>query len=61
MSFRRRMKGKRPPEGWDLIESSIEDFESQMRDAVAEEHEGKRKNELVAHPPRALGEEPLSV
>ena len=47
MSFRRRMKGKRPPEGWDLIESSIEDFESQMRDAVAEEHEGKRKNELT--------------
>jgi bud site selection protein 31 len=41
------MKGKRPPEGWDLIESSIEDFESQMRDAVAEEHEGKRKNELT--------------
>jgi bud site selection protein 31 len=40
------MKGKRPPEGWDLIESSIEDFESQMRDAVAEEHEGKR-NELT--------------
>jgi bud site selection protein 31 len=47
MSFRRRLKRKRPPEGWDLIESSIEDFESQMRDAVAEEHEGKRKNELT--------------
>lgn len=47
MSFRRRMKGKRPPEGWDTIESSIEDFETQMRDAVSEEHEGKRKNELT--------------
>ena len=47
MSFRRRMKGKRPPEVWDLIESSIEDFESQMRDAVSEEHDGKRKNELT--------------
>lgn len=47
MSFRRRLKGKQPPEGWDLIESSIEDFEQQMRDAVNEEHEGKRKNELT--------------
>ena len=41
------MKNKKPPSGWDLIESSIEDFEQQMRDAVAEEHEGKRKNELT--------------
>ena len=47
MSFRRRLKRKRPPEGWDLIEESIEDFEQQMKDAVAEEHEGKRKNELT--------------
>ena len=47
MSFRRRLKGKRPPAGWDLIEESIEDFEQQMKDAVAEEHEGKRKNELT--------------
>ena len=47
MSFRRRLKSKKPPSGWDLIESSIEDFEQQMRDAVAEEHEGKRKNELT--------------
>ena len=41
MSFRRRLKGKQPPEGWDLIESSVEDFEQQMRDAVNEEHEGE--------------------
>ena len=47
MSFRRRLKRKRPPEGWDLIEESIEDFEQQMKDAVTEEHEGKRKNELT--------------
>ena len=47
MSFRRRLKNKKPPAGWDLIESSIEDFEQQMRDAVGEEHEGKRKNELT--------------
>ena len=36
-------QGKRPPAGWDLIEESIEDFEQQMKDAVAEEHEGKRR------------------
>ena len=47
MSFRRRLKGKQPPDGWDLIEDTIEDFEAQMRDAVSEEHEGKRKNELI--------------
>jgi len=40
MAFRRRLKGKEPPAGWDLIEQSVEDFEQQMRDAVAEEHEG---------------------
>jgi|TARA_B110000003_G_scaffold60163_1_gene60337 bud site selection protein 31 len=46
MSFRRRLKGKQPPEGFDMIEHAIEDFENQMKDAVNEEHEGKRKNEL---------------
>lgn len=30
-----------------MIESAIEDFETQMKDAVNEEHEGKRKNELT--------------
>jgi bud site selection protein 31 len=47
MSFRRRLKGKAPPEGFDMIEQAIEDFENQMKDAVNEEHEGKRKNELT--------------
>lgn len=28
-----------------MIEDVIEDFEQQMRDAVNEEHEGKRRNE----------------
>ena len=46
MSFRRRLKGKKIPEGFDAIEPAIEEFEQQMRDAVSEEHEGKRKNEL---------------
>jgi bud site selection protein 31 len=39
------LKNKRVPEGFDMIEDVIEDFEQQMRDAVNEEHEGKRKNE----------------
>lgn len=47
MSFRRRLKNKRPPEGWELIEDVIEDFENQMREAVNEEHEGKRRAELT--------------
>ena len=47
MAFMRRLKGRAPPEGWELLESTIEDFESQMRDAVAEDHDGKRKNETT--------------
>ncbi|GMH43094.1 hypothetical protein BSKO_11016 [Bryopsis sp. KO-2023] len=47
MSFRRRLKGKKPPEGWELIEDVIEDFEQQMKEAVNEEHEGKRRAELT--------------
>jgi G10 protein len=46
-SFMRRLKGRAPPEGWELLESTIEDFEAQMRDAVAEDHDGKRKNETT--------------
>jgi bud site selection protein 31 len=46
MAYRRRLKGKKPPEGWELIEEVIEDFEQQMKEAVNEEHEGKRKAEL---------------
>jgi len=46
MSFRRRLKGKKPPEGWELIEEVVEDFEQQMNDAVSEDHEGKRRAEL---------------
>lgn len=45
MSFRRRLKNKRVPEGFEMIEDVIDDFEQQMREAVNEEHEGKRKNE----------------
>lgn len=30
-ALRRKLKGKKPPEGWDLIEEVIEDFEQQMK------------------------------
>ena len=33
------------PQGFDQIEEVIEDFEMQMKEAVSDEHEGKRKNE----------------
>lgn len=46
MSFRRRLKHKRPPAGWEKIEDTIEDFEVQMRDVVAEGHEGERRTAL---------------
>ncbi|KAI8474673.1 MAG: G10 protein-domain-containing protein [Monoraphidium minutum] len=44
-ALRRKLKNKRAPEGWSQIEDVIDDFEQQMKDAVNEEHEGKRKNE----------------
>lgn len=46
-NLRRKLKNKKPPEGWELIEDVVEDFEQQMKDAVNEEHEGKRKAELT--------------
>ncbi|KAI7842232.1 hypothetical protein COHA_004145 [Chlorella ohadii] len=47
MSVRRRLKGKQPPEGWELIEEVIDDFEQQMKDAVNEDTSGKRRNETT--------------
>jgi bud site selection protein 31 len=46
MAYRISKGKKKPPEGWTLIEEVILDFESQMKEAVNEEHEGKRKCEL---------------
>eukprot|EP00216_Chloropicon_sp_CCMP2111_P006086 CAMPEP_0198236162 /NCGR_PEP_ID=MMETSP1446-20131203/2067_1 /TAXON_ID=1461542 ORGANISM="Unidentified sp, Strain CCMP2111" /NCGR_SAMPLE_ID=MMETSP1446 /ASSEMBLY_ACC=CAM_ASM_001112 /LENGTH=240 /DNA_ID=CAMNT_0043917763 /DNA_START=97 /DNA_END=819 /DNA_ORIENTATION=- len=40
-----RSKRKRLPEGWELIEPTLNEFEERMREAVNETHEGKRKNE----------------
>ncbi len=42
-----RLKGKQPPEGWELIEEVIDDFEQQMKDAVNEDTSGKRRNETT--------------
>lgn len=46
-AIRRRLKGKKAPKGWEQMEEAIEDFEQQMKDAVNEEHEGKRKCQLT--------------
>jgi bud site selection protein 31 len=44
-ALKRKLKNKKAPEGWNMIEEVIEDFEQQMKDAVADEAEGKRKCE----------------
>ena len=31
MAYKRRLKNKKPPEGWELIEEVVEDFEAQVR------------------------------
>jgi len=38
---------KKPPEGWDDVAPQLEEFHTQMRDAVNEPHEGKRRNEAT--------------
>eukprot|EP00049_Salpingoeca_infusionum_P017436 m.352942 g.352942 ORF g.352942 m.352942 type:complete len:145 (-) comp16650_c0_seq1:287-721(-) len=38
---------KPPPEGWELIEPTLDELEMKMREASAESHEGKRKCESV--------------
>ena len=42
-----RSKRKRLPEGWDLIEPTLMEFDERMREAVNETHEGKRRNEAT--------------
>ena len=42
-----RNRNKRPPEGWDIVEPTIEEFEAKMREAEQESHEGKRKSESL--------------
>eukprot|EP00095_Tigriopus_kingsejongensis_P009219 maker-scaffold1882_size25737-snap-gene-0.10 protein:Tk09219 transcript:maker-scaffold1882_size25737-snap-gene-0.10-mRNA-1 annotation:"bud31 homolog" len=38
---------KPPPEGWELIEPTLEELECKMREAETESHEGKRKVEAL--------------
>ncbi|KAJ3037433.1 Component of the SF3b subcomplex of the U2 snRNP [Rhizophlyctis rosea] len=38
---------KQPPEGWDLIEPTLEELNRKMREAENESHEGKRKVESL--------------
>ncbi|KAJ3048696.1 Component of the SF3b subcomplex of the U2 snRNP [Rhizophlyctis rosea] len=38
---------KEPPEGWDLIEPTLEELNRKMREAENESHEGKRKVEAL--------------
>lgn len=33
-ALRRKLKNKKPPEGWELISEVVEDFEEQMKEAV---------------------------
>jgi bud site selection protein 31 len=43
----RRARGKPPPEGWELIETTLEELEGKMREAESESHEGKRRQESL--------------
>lgn len=38
---------RQPPEGWDLIEPTLDEFEAKMREAETDPHEGKRRNETL--------------
>mmetsp|Transcript_50748 Transcript_50748/g.127901 ORF Transcript_50748/g.127901 Transcript_50748/m.127901 type:complete len:262 (-) Transcript_50748:90-875(-) len=43
----RTLNTKKAPEGWEDVEPQLEEFHQQMRDAVNEPHEGKRRNEAT--------------
>ena len=38
---------KSPPEGWELIEPTIDEIEAKMKEAGNESHEGLRRNESL--------------
>ncbi|KAF0758924.1 protein BUD31 isoform X1 [Aphis craccivora] len=42
-----RRSRKPPPDGWELIEPTLEELEQKMREAETESHEGKRKVEAL--------------
>lgn len=43
----RRLKRKPPPEGWEMIEPTLDELEAKMREAESSSHEGKRKTEAL--------------
>lgn len=43
----RRNRSKPPPEGWELMEPTLEELEAKMREAECESHEGKRRVESL--------------
>lgn len=43
----RTLNSRKPPDGWDEVSPQLEEFQLQMRDAVNEPHEGKRRNEAT--------------
>ena len=43
----RRGGRKPPPEGWELIEPTLEELEAKMREAETDSHDGKRKCEAL--------------
>jgi len=47
MSLAVRMRTKRKPEGWSLVEGPLLQFEERLREAVNDPHEGKRKAEAA--------------
>ncbi len=42
-----RHKRKAPPEGWELIEPTLDELEAKMREVESAPHEGKRKTEAL--------------
>ena len=42
-----RRRGKAAPEGWEMIESTIEELNAKMKEATNETHEGKRRVETT--------------
>jgi len=44
-----RVKTKRTryPQGWDVIEATLDDLEEKMKETIADDHDGKRQNEAL--------------
>ena len=42
-----RKSKKPPPDGWEMIEPTLDELDKKMKEAEAEPHEGKRRNESL--------------